>query len=225
MSKKNKQALLSKALYKEISPKTNNQVDYFRCMAENTVTICHGPSGSGKSICAIGLAVEYFFSNKIDNILISRSIIGCDNDIGILPGDIESKVSVYMQPYLEYLHEFIPNRDSLYNLIHSKAIVLDPVEVLRGRTYHNTFMILDEAQNCTPRQLKMFMTRIGNNSKLVVIGDNRQSDIRNNGLHFLLNKVNDTHKDIAISELTNQDILRSGIIKDIIEIFESGGVY
>lgn len=229
MSKKARREVAEKAtkqeaIYRDFKPKTKNQAEFLRSIAENDITICNGPAGTGKTMLSIGMAVEYYFSHKVNKILLSKSIIGCDNNIGYLPGDIDSKTHIYMQSLYEYLEYFIPNKDRMYDLIDKNALYIDPVEVLRGRTYHESFMVLDESQNVTPRQLKMFMSRMGHNSKLVLVGDTNQSDIGLNGLSFLLRQLKDSSiKDVGIVEFDETDILRNGKIGPILKIFDKNG--
>lgn len=207
----------------QFTPKTDNQIEYIRCIVENHVTLCHGPAGTGKSMCAIGLACQWLVARKIDKILICRSIIACDNDIGALPGDVNSKVDPYIKPYRHYFELFLGKGgfESYYKM---GAIQFSPVELIRGETYNDMFVLLEEAQNCTPKQLKLFLSRLGKGSKAIVIGDEKQSDIgRNNGFTFCLDKLGDVNG-IGIAQMTYQDIMRSPILAPILEIFDKNGI-
>lgn len=208
----------------KFSPKTENQKDYVRCIVENHVTLCHGPAGTGKSMCAIGLACEWLTQRKIDKIVICRSIIACDNDIGALPGDVDGKIDPYIEAYREYFELFLGKGgfESYYKM---GAIKFAPVELIRGKTYNDTFVLLEEAQNCTPKQLKLFLSRLGIGSKAIVIGDEKQSDLvgRANGFEFCINKLNDVNG-IGIVRMTYQDIMRSPILAPILEIFDKNGI-
>lgn len=201
------------------SAKTQGQKNYIRAIIENDITICHGMAGTGKTMCAIGLATQYLLSGKVTNILISRSIIGCDNEIGALPGGIEEKVAPYMYPYLDYIEHFI-GKNTSRNYIEEGIIKFSPVELLRGHTYKNCFMILDEAQSTTIKQIKLFLSRIGVNSKIVLIGDTKQSDIKNSGFNFCIDKLTNIDK-VGIVELGPQDVLRHPIIPKIMDIFDN----
>lgn len=212
----------SPKLYNEYKPKTQNQFDYVRAIVESDVIVCHGYAGTGKSMTAIAIASEYLIEGKINNILISKSIIGCDNEIGYLPGNVGSKIEPYMIPYLDYFEYFL-GRDLFYKLYRDNRIKFQPVELLRGHTYNDAFLIAEESQNMTPKQIKMFLTRIGRNSKAILIGDDKQSDIKNSGLKFVLDKMKNI-KNLSIIEMQKQDILRHPIIPSILEVFDENGV-
>lgn len=210
-----------KKLRREFKPKTQHQIDFVRTVAESDVTICYGPSGTGKSYGAVGLACEHLLDEKIDRVLLCRSIIGCGDTIGALPGSIDERISPYMLPYIEYFEHFLGNQFLSY--FRQDKIKLIPVELLRGHTYNDSIIILDETQNCTPKQTKLFLTRLGQNSKAIILGDNKQSDIHNNGLQFLIDKMVDIPK-LNIVQYDNSDIMRHPIIGEIINVFDSNGI-
>lgn len=202
----------------QLTPKTPNQADYIRTISENIITLCHGPSGSGKSLIAIGLASHYLKSNIIEKIFITRSLVGCGKDIGAMPGNIDDKLSPYIVPYIEYLQMFL-GKTSLEHHLACGNIVMTPVELIRGHTYHDTMMIAEECQNMTAKQLKLLLSRIGKNSKLVLVGDDKQSDIHESGFKFCLEKLNGI-KDVGVSTLDYGDICRNSIIAHILEVFD-----
>ena len=201
--------------------KTENQKIFIRSIIENIVTICYGFSGSGKSMCSIGVACQQLKKDAIENIVLVKPITVCGNEIGVLPGSVNERIHPYMHPVLEYFEYFLGKQNCLSLL--NRKIFLFPVELIRGHTYHNSIMILEEAQNCTPQQIKLFMSRIGQNSKIVIIGDNKQSDIYNNGLQFCIENFAKM-RNVGIVEFDKHDVLRNNIIPDIIEVFEKNGV-
>jgi len=209
-------------LQNQIEAKTANQHDYLRSIVENDITIVHGVAGSGKSFVGIGIACQYLMERKVDKILYSRSIIASGDNIGFLPGGLSEKTSVYMESGLEYFYHFL-GKELVDEYIAKKIIRLYPVELLRGHTYHNSFMILDEASSVNPRQTKLFMSRMGIQSKMLIVGDNRQSDISDNGLLFLCRYMKEI-KGVGFVELTKQDILRHGLLADILGRFEENGI-
>src|SRR5690606_35900775 len=150
---------------------------------------------------AVGLACKYILEGKIDNILVARSIVGCGKEIGILPGELDQKVHPYMMPTIDYFNHFLKNPSTVNSIIRNGKIKLMPVELLRGHTYKNCMMIDEEAQNCNPKQLKLFMSRIGEDSKMVISGDVDQSDERDNGMEFLLENFQEGIENFGIAEL------------------------
>lgn len=217
MTKKKNNKNNNGILYKQFKPKTVNQNEYIQSVYDNIITICHGPSGTGKSMGAIGLGIQYLINGEIEKLLVSRSIIGCGGEIGTLPGEMDTRVAPYMYYILEYLDYFI-DKKIRERLIHEEKILLTPAELLRGHTYHNTLMILDEAQNCSIKQIKLFMSRIGRNSKIILTGDNKQSDINENGLKFCVEKLN-ICKGVKIVKLDKTDIIRHPILGQILDFF------
>lgn len=215
-ARKNNQEQNTNILMREFRPKTKNQHEYIRTVIESDVTVCYGPSGTGKSYCAIGLACEWLLSGKVDKILVSRSIVA-SGEVGWFPGDVDEKFAPYIMPYLDYFEWFLGSKFDSY--LHQHKIKFIPVELLRGHTYHNTMMICDESQSVTPKQLKLFLTRLGQGSKAILIGDNKQSDINYNGLQFIIDKMQGI-PGLNFAKLDNSDILRHPIIGDIINVFD-----
>jgi phosphate starvation-inducible PhoH-like protein len=204
---------------KIVEAKTENQHNYIRSIFENDVIICSGPSGSGKSMIAAGIAAEHLFNDRYEQIIVTRPLICSGRDIGALPGDIGEKIAPYVMPMMEYFRMFLGN--SLYvNMVNEKKIRFEPLEVMRGSTFHRTYMILDEAQNCTFDQIKMFMTRIGENSKVIINGDIKQNDLKGrSGLESCMVKLKNI-EGVGIIELTKSDIQRHGIIGKILTALE-----
>lgn len=205
---------------KTVEAKTHNQYNYMKSIIENDIVICSGPSGSGKSMIAAGLAAEFLHKDKVDQIIVTRPLICSGKDIGALPGDIYEKINPYLIPMQEYFKFFFGN--VFYEAyVKDRMIRFEPLEIMRGSTFNKTFMILDEAQNCTFDQIKMFMTRIGSNSKVIVNGDIKQNDLRGkSGLETCMIKLKNIDG-VGITELTHADIQRHGIIGRILDALEN----
>jgi len=203
---------------KTLKPKTKHQTDYIRTISECDVTICTGPAGSGKTAVAVGLACEYLTNNRIKKIIITRPIVETGRQgLGFLPGTFDEKVHPYLIPVLEEIGLYF-NSTEIDKYKSSKIIEVCPLEYMRGRNFHDSFMILDEAQNTTYEQIKMFLTRIGRNSKAVINGDTDQSDLPANLKGTLQNCVDnlDGLDGVGIVELDSSDIVRNDIIAKIL---------
>lgn len=219
MSKKSPKALEEIKVFKPI---TINQNDFCEAVEECPVVILEAIAGTGKSYCAVGLACKMLLEGKIDKILISRSTVGCGAKLPFTPGSFEEKVESFMTQYLQYLKLFL-GRLEVERLIYEKKIVLMQVEILRSLNFEKTFMILEEAQNCTPAQIKLFLTRMGKNSKAVIVGCSKQCDIKDNGLDFVIDILDDVDG-VDMVYFDRSDIQRHPILGDIIEQFENNGV-
>jgi len=202
---------------KKLQPKTENQADYIRCMSEDDITFCSGPAGSGKTAVAVGLACEYFLENKVEKIIITRPVVEAGRGLGFLPGNLTEKISPYLVPVVEEMKLYL-GRETYNSARSVNAIEMCPLEYMRGRNFHNTFMILDEAQNATYEQIKMFLTRIGMGSKVVINGDISQTDLNNSsggGLDTCMDRLEDIDG-VSICALTSEDIVRNKIISKIL---------
>ncbi|NDB57162.1 PhoH family protein [bacterium] len=200
--------------------KTENQRDYIRSIIENDITFCTGPSGTGKSFIAAGIAAEHLLKDKIDSIIVTRPLVCTGKDIGSLPGELNEKIKPYLQPMEENLKFFL-GRDMFGLYYNTRRIRFEPLETMRGSTFHNAYMILDEAQNCTLEQIKMFITRMGENSKVMINGDTKQTDLYNtNGLNFCLDRLKNING-IGICKLDYSDIQRNGILGAVLHALES----
>jgi phosphate starvation-inducible PhoH-like protein len=201
---------------KKLKPKTENQENYIIDMAEADVTFCSGPAGSGKTAVAVGMACEYILDDRVEKIIISRPVVESGRGIGFLPGTLNEKVHPYMVPIIEEMKLYL-GMETYNSMRATNAIEICPLEYMRGRNFHNTFMILDEAQNATMEQIKMFMTRIGIGSKAVINGDLDQTDLRgeSGGLRHCMDAL-DNLNGVAICKLTNDDIVRNNIISKIL---------
>lgn len=206
---------------------TPNQHEYIRTIHENHVTICAGPAGSGKSLLALITAANQLKQGEVEKILISRSLVGVGGrQIGFMPGDLESKADPYFVFVKAYLKELFEREYD--DFIKKGKIQITPIEVLRGHTYHNTFMILEEASNCTASEIKMFIGRMGRRSTCVIIGDVTQQDTHNdNGLAFCLKHLGPADnpvKGCGISILNYDDVKRNPEVKHILRTFDDNGV-
>jgi len=204
---------------KKLKPKTKNQSEYIRSIAECDVTICTGPAGSGKTSVSVGMACEYLAGNKVEKIIITRPVVETSaRGLGFLPGTFSEKMHPYLVPILDEMKLYM-NHTDISKHRNSGEIEICPLEYMRGRNFHNCFMILDESQNITHEQLKMFLTRIGQNSKAVVNGDVRQSDLPQNLRGALTDcaKKLEGLEGVGIITLDETDIVRSNIISKILD--------
>ena len=204
---------------RRLKPKTENQADYIRLMADNIVTMCHGPAETGKTSVSVGLACEYLTEGKIKKIIITRPVVESSRKgLGYLPGSFKDKIHPYLIPVLEEMDLYLNSQQSK-RFLDSDIIEIVPLEYMRGRNFHNAFMILDEAQNATFEQIKMFITRVGRDSKAVINGDLQQSDLSSNSscdFHEIIKRL-DKLENVGIMELTADDIIRNPIIGKIID--------
>ena len=196
-----------------LKPKTINQNEFIRTIAENTITFCQGVAGSGKTHIAVGMAIEYLLENKVNKIVITRPVVESGERLGFLPGTAEEKLHPYLLPILDEIVHFIPISQYV-TLKTQNKIEIVPLGLMRGRNFHNCFIVADECQNASYDQLKMLLTRIGNNSKMVLTGDISQSDLQKylrGGFLQLISGLQDI-EGIGISQLNNADIIRNPII-------------
>lgn len=214
------------AIYRNrLKPRSDNQKEYIRTVAENTITFCQGVAGSGKTHIAIGMAIEYLLDTKISRIVITRPIVESGEKIGYLPGTAEEKLHPYLLPLLDEVNHFIsPSQFASLKLNNKIEIV--PLGLMRGRNFHNCFIVADECQNASYDQLKMLLTRIGNNSKMILTGDISQSDLHKNMRGGFLDMMTalSTTDGIGISNLVFSDIVRNPIIGKILsrlDIYEN----
>ena len=203
-----------------LEAKTENQKNYIRSIVENDVVFCTGPSGSGKSFIAAGIAAHKLLKDEIDTIIVTRPLVCTGRDLGSLPGELNDKIKPYLQPMEENLRYFL-GRDRFGMYFNQRRIRFEPLETMRGSTFHDSYMILDEAQNCTLEQIKMFVTRMGKHSKALINGDNKQTDIfRDSGLDFCIERLSNV-SGVGISKLEYHDIQRNGIIGAVLYALES----
>ena len=204
-----------------IRPKTANQKRYVDAIEDHTITFGIGPAGTGKTYLAMAMAVAALQAKKVNKIVLTRPAVEAGESLGFLPGTLSEKIDPYLRPLFDALHDMI-DIDSIPRLMQSGIIEVAPLAYMRGRTLNDAFIILDEAQNTTPEQMKMFLTRLGFGSKMVVTGDVTQIDLPN-GQNSGLKIVRDILKeidDIAFLELTAEDVVRHRLIGDIVKAYD-----
>jgi phosphate starvation-inducible PhoH-like protein len=204
-----------------IRPKTANQKRYVDAIEDHTITFGIGPAGTGKTYLAMAMAVAALNAKKINRIILTRPAVEAGEHLGFLPGTLSEKIDPYLRPLFDALHDMI-DIDSIPRLMHSGVIEVAPLAYMRGRTLNDAFVILDEAQNTTPEQMKMFLTRLGFGSKMVVTGDVTQIDLpngQNSGLRVIRDILKDID-DIAFLELTAEDVVRHRLIGDIVKAYD-----
>lgn len=204
-----------------LKPRTINQKEYIRTVAENIITFCQGVPGSGKTHIAIGMALEYLLDHKVEKIIITRPVVEAGERLGFLPGTAEEKLHPYLLPLFDEINYFLHIQDYAKLKI-SRQIEIVPLGLMRGRSFHDAFIVADECQNASYDQLKMLLTRIGMNSKMVLTGDIAQSDlhqVHQGGFLKLMNRLEDIDG-IGVSILDPSDIIRNPIIGDIISKLE-----
>jgi phosphate starvation-inducible PhoH-like protein len=205
-----------------LKPRTENQKNYIRTIAENGITFCQGLAGSGKTHIAIGMALEYLLEEKVKKIIITRPVLEAGEKIGYLPGTAEEKLHPYLLPILDEINHFIS--PALYaSLKLNNKIEVVPLGLMRGRNFHDSFIVADECQNASYDQLKMLLTRIGRESKMVLTGDIGQSDLSRHLRGGFLSMIQylDGIDNIGFSVLESVDIVRNPIIAAIISRLES----
>jgi phosphate starvation-inducible PhoH-like protein len=202
---------------RQLKAKTDNQFEYIRAIAESDITICTGPAGSGKTTVSVGLACEYLTSSKVEKIIITRPVVESGKGLGFLPGSFHDKIYPYLVPVVEEMNGYL-GTESVKKLIAENIIEICPLEYMRGRNFHNAFIILDEAQNATFEQIKMFLTRMGRKSKCVINGDIDQSDLipRLKGALTICADRLDGVAGVSVVRLTEDDIIRNKIIARIL---------
>lgn len=204
---------------KIVEPKTKNQQEYIRSIAENDIVFCTGPSGCGKSYIASGIASQKLHYDQIETIIITRPLVCTGKEIGSLPGELNEKIAPYLLPMQENLKHFL-GRAFYGEYFNQKRIRYMPLEVMRGSTFNYSYMILDEAQNCSMEQIKMFITRMGEGSKVLINGDIKQTDIKSrSGLAECINRLYNIDG-VGMCELTHQDIQRNGILGRVLTALE-----
>ena len=206
---------------KPIKPKTIGQKKYCSSIEENTVTIAVGPAGTGKTYLAVAMAVTAFRAKQVNRIILTRPAVEAGEKLGFLPGDLQSKVDPYLRPLYDALFDML-GAETFGKYLERGNIEVAPLAYMRGRTLEESFIILDEAQNTTSEQMKMFLTRLGNNSKMVITGDITQIDLPSGARSGLKEAVRILKNIKGISTLTfsEKDVVRHKLVQDIIRAYE-----
>ena len=207
---------------KRVEPRTEAQKAYVKSLFDNELAFGIGPAGTGKTYLAVAVGVSLFIGGHVDKIILSRPAVEAGEKLGYLPGDMKDKVDPYMQPLYDALNDFLPAKQ-LARLLEEKHIEIAPLAFMRGRTLSNAYVVLDEAQNATTMQMKMFMTRLGKNSRMVITGDRTQIDLPrgvSSGLadaERLLSRI----PKISFNYFTSKDVVRHPLVAAIIEAYEA----
>jgi phosphate starvation-inducible PhoH-like protein len=205
----------------EIRAKTFHQKKYIEAIRKRDLTFCIGPAGTGKTYLAVVVAVHELLSNQVERLILTRPAVEAGEKLGFLPGDLQQKVNPYLRPLYDAINEFI-DPEKVPNLMERGIIEVAPLAYMRGRTLNNAFIIVDEAQNTTPAQMKMVLTRLGFNSRMVITGDITQTDLPPNqqsGLTVALQILKNV-EGIAICEFTQKDVVRHPLVQRIVAAYE-----
>jgi phosphate starvation-inducible protein PhoH and related proteins len=207
---------------KTVRPKSEGQAKYLAAIEENDVVVGIGPAGTGKTYLAVAMAVDALFRKRVKRIILARPAVEAGENLGFLPGDLQEKIDPYLRPLYDALEDMIPP-DRLRRAMESRSIEIAPLAYMRGRTLQDAFVILDEAQNATRAQMKMFLTRLGLNSKAVITGDKTQIDLprrEDSGL-VEVEGVLKGIEGISFAYLSGQDVIRHRLVKDIIRAYDA----
>lgn len=206
---------------KVIKAKTLNQIRMVDCVRNQDVCFAVGPAGTGKTYTAVALAVRALKMRQVKRIILTRPAVEAGESLGFLPGDLKEKIDPYLRPLYDALNDMIP-QDKLNHLMEKNTIEIAPLAFMRGRTLDHSFIILDEAQNATTTQLKMFLTRLGPNAQCIITGDLSQIDLprsQESGLYRTI-KLLQNLEGIGVVRLTSEDVIRHKLVKDIINAFD-----
>ena len=205
----------------EVRPKTFRQRQYIQQILKHDLTFCTGPAGTGKTFLAVTVAAQALLANQYERLILTRPAVEAGEKLGFLPGDLQQKIDPFLRPLYDALYEFI-DPEKMSNLMERGVIEVAPLAYMRGRTLNNAFVIVDEAQNTTPAQMKMVLTRLGFRSKMVVTGDMTQTDLplnQQSGLAVAL-KILQHIEGIALCEFTQKDVVRNPLVQRIVAAYE-----
>ena len=221
LSDKKKMDFFIQTKKRKIIPRTANQNKYFELLNSKNIVFAIGPAGTGKTYVAVAKAVEALQEGKVNKIILSRPAVEAGEKLGYLPGDLKEKVDPFLRPIYDALYSMLPF-EQVEKKILNNIIEIAPIAFMRGRTLEDCFIILDEAQNTTRTQMKMFLTRLGKNSHMVVVGDITQIDLvseKDSGLKDALNKLKKI-SDIGFIELNDKDVVRHDLVRKIINAYD-----
>ena len=213
--------LTLKTTLKHINARTATQSQFIEAMNTHDMVFGMGPAGTGKTYLAVAKAVNEMLESKVDKIILTRPAVEAGENLGFLPGDLKEKIDPYLRPLYDALYEMLP-RDIVAKKITNGEIEIAPLAYMRGRTLTHAMIILDEAQNTTPMQMKMFLTRLGEGSRMVINGDLTQTDLPRGGVSGLAEAERILKKvpEIAFVEFTNKDVVRHGLVSKIVLAYE-----
>merc|ERR1712127_1112889 len=205
---------------KSVIPRSENQKDYVRALRQSDIVISAGPAGTGKTFLAVSVAVTLLMEKKVERVILSRPAVEAGEKLGFLPGDMKEKVDPYLRPLYDALYDLF-GFEKIQRKIETGEIEIAPLAFMRGRTLKNSFAILDEAQNATSTQIKMFLTRIGENSKLVINGDPSQIDLPNKNTSGLnrSKKLLGHLKEISVVDFDHSDVVRHPLVSKIVKAY------
>ena len=207
---------------RKVYPKTKNQAELVRAFRKNDLVFASGPAGSGKTFLAVAEALRLVLSRKVNTIILTRPVVEAGESLGFLPGNLEEKINPYLRPLYDSMNACLP-KETVHKLTENGIIEIAPLAYMRGRTLNNAAVILDEAQNTTVEQMKMFLTRMGENSKVFITGDVTQIDLPKryaSGLVHAL-KILRNIPEISIVELDGSDVVRSALVRKIVQAYEN----
>ena len=206
---------------RKIIPRTENQKKYFELLNQKDIIFANGPAGTGKTFIAVAKAVSSLQEGKVKKIILSRPAVEAGEKLGFLPGDLKEKVDPFLRPIYDALYEMLPH-DQVEKKISNNIIEIAPIAFMRGRTLEDCFIILDEAQNTTKTQMKMFLTRLGRNSQMVIVGDSTQIDLVSKDDSGLIDASEKLTKinDIGFITLQDIDVVRHDVVRKIINAYE-----
>jgi len=209
---------------RHISPRSPQQANYFRALRDNALVFALGPAGTGKTYLAVASAVALMLKGEVDSIILSRPAVEAGERLGFLPGDLREKVDPYLRPLFDALHDMMPGAQVMKRM-EDGDIEVAPLAFMRGRTLSNAYIILDEAQNTTPGQMKMFLTRMGGNSRMVVTGDLTQVDLPAGNLSGLRDAVDILQgvKGVAFGTFSDADVVRHSLVTRIVQAYDRQG--
>ena len=204
-----------------VRPKTLGQKEYLKAIAENSITFGIGPAGTGKTYLAVAMAVKAFKAKEVERIILTRPAVEAGEKLGFLPGDLQTKVDPYLRPLYDGLYDML-GPDTFQKLLEKQTIEVAPLAYMRGRTLDDAFIILDEAQNTSPEQMKMFLTRMGAGSKVVVTGDVTQIDLPDKSRSGLVDALQVLRgiEGIAQIRFSEKDVVRHRLVQQIVRAYD-----
>ena len=215
-------SILVPGALRKVFPHTQNQADYIQSLRDYDMVFCIGAAGSGKTFIAVAEALRLILMHKVNRLILTRPVVEAGESLGFLPGDLEDKINPYLRPLYDSMEMILP-KETVKKLIESEIVEIAPLAYMRGRTLNNAVVILDEAQNTTREQMKMFLTRMGENSKIFITGDTTQVDLPKKVPSGLIHATEllKNIDDIGIIKLTAEDVVRNPLVKKIVKAYEN----